>query len=183
MSMPYPMSKAVPKERDDAAWAVAMRRQQFGYAEISAEGGSAMALATRIVKGWVAEGRARAITEKIGSSRILFEVIPEEELRLPLVGDATQQMWTSMRKLRSFTPPDLSSTCSIPVQVIEARSYCQVLLQAGYLRVQVKARPGNRDATYRLVNATGVKAPRLKRLRCLIDENEGRIIPMVEVRG
>ena len=82
MSMRPPMSKAVPKERDDAAWAVAMRRQQFGYAEISAEGGSAMALATRIVKGWVAEGRARAITEKIGSSRILFEVVPEEELRL-----------------------------------------------------------------------------------------------------
>ena len=62
----------------------------------------------------------------------------------------------------------------------DARAYCRTLLEAGYLRVVQQAIPGKREAIYRLKNATGPKAPRKRRITCIIDPNLSTITPLTE---
>jgi hypothetical protein len=169
----------------EAAWLAALRLQQFVYANISYEVSTTVAHATHIVKGWEAAGKVRRIaTPQYGrASKITFEVIPEGEIRvLPAPGDAYDQMWTSMRKIGGFSPVDLASMCSVPVTVEEAAAYCRMLLTAGYLKVVQKAAPPNRPAIYRLINATGVRAPRVRRVACIVDPNRGTTLPLSEAQ-
>jgi hypothetical protein len=167
------------KEKAAAAWVVAQRLQQFGYKEIGSEMTISIAHATHIVRGWEAEGKIRLIDE---TSRKIYELVPAHEIRiLPVPGDGFEQMWTAMRKLARFSPTDLSAHCATPVTVKEAASYCRLLMDAGYLRVISKAVPNRKEAIYRLFTQTGVKAPRERRIRCIVDPNTGVIKPLVEV--
>ncbi|MDB5658344.1 MAG: hypothetical protein JWS10_959 [Cypionkella sp.] len=168
----------------EAAWTVALRLQQFVFANISFEVSTTIPHAMHIVKGWEAEGKVRRISPPKGrrASKLNFEVIPEGEIRIaPVVGDAYEQMWTIMRKSRGFSPPDLLSMCSVPLTLEEAGSYCRLLLTADYLRVVQKAIPPTKPAIYRLINATGIKAPRGRRLQCIVDPNLGTATPLAEV--
>ena len=167
-----------------AAWTAALRLQQFGYAEISDAVTASIALATNIVRRWEGEGKVRLISgeRKGGSGRKFFEVVPEHEIRLaPVQGDAVEQMWTAMRKLQGFSPADLASHCAVPVSVEDAAAYCRLLLTTGYLRVTQKAKPPHKPAIYRLVNKTGVLAPRHRRVSCIVDPNRGTVLPIAEV--
>ena len=166
------------------AWAEAQRRGQFAYGDLAIIAG----VQDRWIGFWAREcedqGLIRCISPAGGARiRKRFEVIPTGEAPVPMVGDATEQMWTVMRKnVHGFSPLDLTAQISVPVELEEARSYCQTLLTAGYLRCVSKAVPKRKEAVYRLVTVTGIKAPRPKRLRCLVDQNTGKIIPMVEAR-
>lgn len=172
---------ASPKSREkaEAAWIVALRLQQFGYAEISSEMTIPIEFATHIVQTWNRDGRIRVITPHVGSGRMLFEVVPAHELRIVAAqGDAHDQMWTAMRKLGSFSPVDIAAHCAADVSLEDARAYCRMLLAAGYMRVVSKAVPGKKEAIYRLFRITGVQAPREKRIRCIVDENLGTATPL-----
>lgn len=163
-----------------AAWTVARRLEQFGYGEISVEVSVSMQHATAIVRGWETAGRVRRISTP-AASRLQFEVIPEHELRLaPVQGDIWEQMWTVMRKLGAFSPTDVAAHCATPVSVETAAAYCRALLAGDYLRVVVKAVPRRKEAIYRLFTSTGVKAPRERRVRCIVDPNTGTIVPLTE---
>ena len=166
-----------------AAWTAAVRLQQFCYANISFEVSTSLPHATHIVKGWEAAGKVRRIDTAVGKrNKVHFEVVPQDEIRvLPEIGDAYEQMWTAMRKLRGFSPIDLKATCAAGITLEEAAAYCRHLLTAGYLRVTQKAVPPSRPAIYRLANVTGVKAPRVRRLSCLVDPNLGTATPLTEV--
>ena len=166
-----------------AAWTAALRLQQFCYANISFEVSTSLPHATHIVKGWEAEGKVRRIaTVKGKRNKVHFEVVPQHEIRvLPVIGDAYEQMWTTMRKLRGFSPVDLKATCAAGVTLEEAAAYCRHLLTAGYLRVTQKAVPPSKPAIYRLANETGIQAPRVRRLSCLVDPNLGTATPLAEV--
>ncbi len=167
----------------EAAWAAAQRLQQFGYAEISRDVSASTELATHIVRGWERDGKIRLISavRRGGAARKVYEVVPDQEIKpAPVMGDGFDQMWTCMRKLSSFTAVDLSAHCAAAVAVEDARTYCRTLLAGGYLRVVQKAVPNRREAIYRLVNATGVKAPRARRVVCIVDANLGRITPLAE---
>lgn len=169
----------------DAAWSAALRLQQFVYANISFEVSITVAHATHIVKGWEAAGKVRRIAtpERGRASKITFEVIPADEIRaLPEVGDAYEQMWTFMRKTGGFSAIDLAAMCSVPVTVDTASAYCRALLTGGYLKVVQKAAPPNRLAIYRLVNATGIRPPRLRRVACIVDPNRGTTLPLSEAQ-
>jgi hypothetical protein len=177
MSRSY--TSAASKAKAEAAWATAQRLQQFGYGEFCRELSIPMEFATHIVRGWEAAGKVRVIAAHVGTARKVYEVVPEHEMRFVAVpGDAYEQMWTAMRKLSAFSPVDIAAHCATAVTVEEARAYCRLLMAAGYMRVMGKAVPGKKEATYRLCKVTGVKAPREKRVRCLIDENLGTIAPV-----
>lgn len=167
----------------DAAWLVAVRLQQFTYTAISYEVSTSVPHATHIVRGWEAGGLVRRIaTPKHGkASKITFEVVPDGEITSPVIGDAYEQMWTMMRKTGGFSPVDLVSVCTAAISVEDAASYCRFLLSAGYLKVVQKALPPNKPAIYRLINKTGIYAPRLRRLACVVDANLGTAIPLSEV--
>ena len=171
------------RSKSDAAWTAAVRLQQFGYGEICRDVSISPRAAAEFVKSWEQDGKIRAIeaTPLRPSARKMFEVVPVHELRVvPDLGDGIDQMWTAMRKLVSFTGIDLSAYCAAPVPVEEARAYCRLLLAGGYLKVIQKAVPNRREAIYRLTNVTGVVAPRERRVRCIVDANLGRILPLSE---
>ena len=175
---------SISQAKREAAWSVALRLQQFGYAEISSEITASMDLATNIVRGWEAEGKVRLISgaRTGGAGRKIYEVVPEHEIKLaPVQGDAYEQMWTTMRKLNGFSPSDLVSHCAVPVSDLDAAAYCRLLLATGYLKVTQKAKPPHKAAIYRLVNKTGVLAPRHRRVSCIIDPNRGTVLPIAEV--
>jgi len=179
-----PTNSPEAEAKKAVAWAEAKRRGQFTYRDL----GSVAGVDDRWIGFWAREWEAQGLVRCIAGSaesrvRKRYEVIPEGEIRAEMTGDATQQMWTVMRKCpQGFTPVDLTAQIALPLEIEEARAYCHTLLAAGYLRCVSKAVPKRREAVYRLITATGIKAPRLKRLRCIVDQNTGKIIPMVEAR-
>ena len=87
-------------------------------------------------------------------------------------------LWRAMTLLKEFCPTDLmamSCTDLVPVSLKDAHIYCQLLLKAEYLRVQQKAVPGRREASYRLIRNTGPLPPMERRVRAVIDQNEGKV--------
>lgn len=165
------------RAKDDAAWAVALRLPQFGYAEIAAECGLTMERATDVVRAWVNAGQAKVVRERRGGQRKLFALVEGAVRPDPSRGRTPEHnMWTAMRGLSSFTPTELSlhaTTEAIEVTGDAAQAYCRALLASGHLSVARKAVPGKREAIYRLVRNTGPKPPREKRVRAVIDDNEG----------
>ncbi len=164
---------------DDAAWAAARRMERFGYAEISHRMQIGMKRASGIVRRWESEGRVRVVQQGPGLRRLFA---PDADWQPPaprMRGSVPENLWTSMRGLKSFTPTDLaahSTTIAVKVSTAAAQAYCQALLRAGYLRVERKAVPGRREAIYRLVKSTGPKPPRERRVRAVIDDNLGEIV-------
>lgn len=167
------------------AWSEALRLGQFGYAELAIAAQTTERAVAFWARAWEAEGKIRCIAgHQARRVRKRFEITPQDEIHLVQAGDAIDQMWTVMRKSpQGFTPVDLTAQVALPLSIEEARAYCHMLLTAGYLRCVQKAQvTRKREAIYRLITITGVKAPRVKRLRCLIDANTGAIRPMVEAR-
>jgi hypothetical protein len=167
----------------DAAWPVALRLQQFGYDEIAVETGASIGMATSIIRAWLDQGKARLIVAaRTGhGNRNLYEAIPPAEETPAPGGDAFDQMWTVMRKYGAFSPTDLVAHCAVPVTMVQAASYCQTLLVAGYLHVITKAKPPHKQASYRLIKPTGPRAPRARNIRCLVDANTGATTPLINV--
>lgn len=161
---------------EEACWAVALRLKTFGYAEISAQAGVSIAFATKVVRGWADDGRCKLIQQAAGKGRNLFAIDPEKVAKPAVRGTVVQNTWNSMRGLKTFTPTDLaahSTTPTVAVSSTAARSYCQALLRAGYLKVIRTAIPGRREAIYRLIKNTGPRPPRERRVRAVWDENLG----------
>jgi hypothetical protein len=160
----------------EAAWAVALRLRTFGYAEISAELKIGLDWATTIIRAWVAEGAAFEVETE--GARKMFRADTDF---VRLAGrTAEDNMWTAMRKLRSFSPSTIAAhatTDAIAVTVDDAAAYCRVLLAAEYLGVTRRAAPNlKREAIYRLANETGPKAPLPARVRAVRDPNNGRVV-------
>ncbi len=160
------------------AWALVQRITVFGYAEIAAELSISMEAATKIVRGWETEGRARVRSGGNAVARKKFEITPAYREPQDRAGKVALQLWTGMRGLKSFTPVDLAAHCraDLAVTVAEASEYCQALLRAGYLRVLRTAIPDTRPAQYALIRNTGPKPPRERRVRAVYDENDGAFV-------
>jgi len=87
-------------------------------------------------------------------------------------GSITTQLWRAMMMLKEFSYIDLIHHASIEIPEATSKDYCKRLLAAGYLRVVAKADPSTaRIARYRLVRATGPKAPQVQRVRQVYDPN------------
>jgi hypothetical protein len=159
----------------DAAWAVALRSTEFGYAEISAEAGISMNAAESVIRRWVETGAARVVRERAGKSRKLFALTPGTRAPdRPRGRTPEANMWEAMRRLGSFSPSSLALTATteaIEVTTAEAATYCRALLASGHLSVARKAAPPRHEAIYRLDRRTGPEAPRLRRVQAVVDPN------------
>ena len=160
---------------EEKAWALVQRVGIFGYAEIAAELSISIDAATKIVRGWQAEGRVKVRHGGSGRVRKMFELTPayrEPQDRGSLIA---AQLWTGMRGLKTFCPEGLRAHCreDLKVTLEDASAYCQALLRGGYLRVESTAVPGKREARYKLVHNSGPRAPVEKRVKAVWDPNEG----------
>ena len=86
-------------------------------------------------------------------------------------------VWPRSRgqSVRKSPPTSLATHADVgevEVTVEAARRYCRALLAAGYLRVVQRADRGQ-EAVYRLQQRSGLKAPILRRVQAVIDENTG----------
>ena len=160
------------------AWTKAEGMPRFGYADISNAVGISIEQATRIVRGWLREGALDEVQAPSGASRALWrckaDFVRIEPLRQRT---AEENMWTHMRKARSFTPTDLSAhatTETVQVDPKTAAEYCRALLETGFLSVARRAAPAmGREAIYRIVDETGPQAPVVRRVRAVVDPNTG----------
>lgn len=87
-------------------------------------------------------------------------------------GSITERLWRGMYMQKEFTYLDLLDTTSTSISVETAKSYCQMLLATGYLRVLEKADPvRGRIARYRLIRNNGPKPPQIQRVKRVYDPN------------
>lgn len=92
-------------------------------------------------------------------------------------GAATQQMWSTMRKLTaSFTPAELAlfaSTTAVEVSEAYAADYCIRLARAGYLQ-----RRGGKPArfVFRRPADTGPLSPMIQRTKAVWDRNRMAVV-------
>jgi hypothetical protein len=164
---------------NDAAWAHALRHESFGYAEISVDLNITLEQATRIVRAWVKEGAVTSLPPAT-SNRHLYAARAEFVRPKPRrLRSAEENLWTAMRRLRSFTPTDLAAhatTDTVEVLPVKAGDYCRSLLAAGYLRVARKAQPSvQREAIYTLARETGPRPPHERRVRAVVDPNTDEV--------
>lgn len=88
-------------------------------------------------------------------------------------------MWVAMRTLSVFSPEDIMivfAGSDLKVTISDIQSYCSALVQAKYLAVITRARPGVKPARYRLIKNSGPLPPLRKRVTVLFDPNEDRIV-------
>lgn len=133
--------------------------------------------AEEIARRWIKDGRI-SFTGKGEFGQRYFAVRadcappPEERGRT-----AEENMWLSMRKLRSYTITDIMAHATsedAPVTKEKAREYIRALLAAKFIRPLRKASP-EREALYVTVKKKGVKAPLLRRVRVIEDPNTGKM--------
>jgi len=136
---------------------------------------------TDYIKRMVAGGYVREIEreDEIKSYELIRDVgIHPPRVRPngePVVqGAGNANMWRTMRMMKLFTPKDImahSNTDTVTVSEATAKKYCSTLLAADYLRVMQKAKPGVRQATYKLIRNTGPLAPQIQRVKQVFDPN------------
>lgn len=93
-------------------------------------------------------------------------------------GRPTEQMWRTVKMLRSFTSADLAinaSTEEFPVNEDHARQYCAILAKAGYLLTHPYTA---KIPLYAFIPSrnTGPKPPTLLRPQVVYDPNERQIV-------
>lgn len=168
-------TKTRREDVDTKAWAIAQRLGVFGYAEIQIDLSISPDAATKIVRAWEAEGRIVLKQGGNSTGRKKFEIAKTHREPQDRAGQVALQLWNGMRGLKTFSPAELAAHCraELAVKADEASEYCQALLRAGYLRVHQTAIPDVRPARYILINNTGLRAPRERRVRAVWDENTG----------
>ena len=159
----------------------AIRLGVWNVVTLQLQAGTNHHAAKRAVEIWKKEGLIRPDGRNL--KELLRWVWVGETVPLPPKnqresGTKHGNLWRSITSLKAFCPTDLmamSCTDLVPVSLDDARAYCQLLLKAEYLRVTQKAIPGKREASYRLVRNTGPLPPLERRVRAVIDQNEGKI--------
>ena len=175
------MSLNKPSETDIAVWEVAKKLQEFRPSDLI-KYGVQLSTAQTFIKFWVGRGWAR-VRRKDDSNNVFYCSVEMFDAEIkPVSGEASAEgnMWRVMRRLPTFTPIDIATHANaggVEVTVQKARSYCQRLLGAGYLRVRVQAVPGRREAAYTLIENTGPRAPTPARIQGLLDPNTSEFFP------
>ncbi len=95
-------------------------------------------------------------------------------------GRGREQLWRTMKILKSFTPRELTiaaSTEDHAVKESETQRYVTFLHQAGYL-IRIDEADSKHQARYRFNTRknTGPKPPQVQRLKTLYDPNLGKIV-------
>ena len=123
-------------------------------------------------------------------ARVSWQLIKDVGIHAPRIkrdgtevthGSSQQQMWQTMRMLKSFSAEDLIINASTPKQAIKkvtVNDYVHHLHKAGYLRLVSPAHNGGGIARYSLLSGmnTGPKPPMIQRIKQVFDANLNKIV-------
>jgi len=193
---PIDQSVREPKPQgQDGVWVEIRRMKTFTALDIVKATDITKKTVTDYIKRLVAGGYLKQTVPAEPHGVHVFTLLRDAGVHAPRVrmdgtpvtqGGVNANMWRSMRIIKAFTPRELvaySNTDTVKVSEQTAKTYCSMLLKAGYLRVMQKAVPGKRQATYRFIRDTGPKPPKIQRVKQVFDPNlnevtyrqEGRI--------
>lgn len=90
---------------------------------------------------------------------------------MSLQSKTRERMWRSMRMLRRFDAPSIATTAE--VKITTARTYIQILKDAGYLVVETQAKGGQAGSytVYSLRRDSGPLYPKIDPCRLVYDQN------------
>lgn len=164
-----------------AVLASAKARKRFTRSDLIADTGLSSSVVGQQVRRMLDRREIVVVDKNKGVEVMAFHSVPKLDINTDSVEAA---LWTAMRTQRRFEPIDLvaslaASDASIDLQ--KARSYCQTLLKARYLRCVRPAIHGKSEASYHLLIDSGPIAPFMKRLSVLVDPNEERVSWVPEV--
>lgn len=175
------LAKKLKPQGQDGVWIFIRKNPEFTITEIV----KATDIIRKTVSDYIKRLEAGKIVEKrpdYDQSKV-FVLVRDMGVHAPRIardgtpvtqGGGVKNMWRSMRLLAQFTPLDLalhSTTDIISVTEATSRSYCSMLLKAGYLRVLKKAVPGKHQASYRFIRDTGPLPPQIQRVKQVYDPN------------
>lgn len=173
----------MPRER---MWAAMLQLGRFEAAQIerAAHPASPATLKTYI-QSLAKAGFLRAEGEAKLSRRITW-VVAKRQAKAPMLdrnGQAikpalgTLAMWRAMKVRKVFDAAEIAAdatqggmTCPIGT----VKSYLKALMRSGYLRVEMKSKPGTL-ARLRLINDTGPLPPAVTRAKVVFDRNTGKL--------
>lgn len=176
--MPFAKTKLINRAH---LWELAKVHKEFTAHDLSVAEKCSTQTVFNALKDWkrwgyVAEAGLRG-------NRKLFRIT--KKAGIPPVGDLNsdvmkvttpqESMWFVIRKAGVFDFRDIAMQAnneSVAVTEDDARDFCRMLANAGYLRVEKKADGKGRLARYRLINDTGPKPPRACRVRAVYDANK-----------
>lgn len=180
-------------DHQSATWAQIRAQKTFTVRSINDEVGAHRTTVFDYIRRLIAGGYVEIEKEVNGAAH--FILVRDAGVHPPRLrrdgtpvqqGSGTQNIWRSMRMLKTFTPADLvihSTTDTVEVQLATAKKYCAMLLKAGYLRVLEKAVPGGkRQARYRLIRDSGPLPPQIQSVKQVYDQNLRRVMYTPEAR-
>lgn len=180
------LSKNSKPQGQDGVWLVIRRLKQFTVTNITDETGFHRKTVHDYVKRLEA-GKYLSKHDDYATTK-RFSLIRDGGTHAPRLkpdgspvvqGTGNLNMWRTIRMISSFNPQDLAlqaSTDEVGVKEETARSYCSLLLRAGYLRVIQKAVPGKRQAIYKLIRNTGPLPPQIQRVKQVYDPNLKEVV-------
>lgn len=173
-----PVNEVTALETRAGLWAQIRSMRSFTIVQLRRETRCSVSQTAEYVKGLLAAG----IIERSDSERGRYLLVNDCGTEAPRVrrdgsqvtmGRGREQMWRTMRLLKSFTAVDLAvhaSTEEHPVAVKEAASYCRALAKADYL---------DQLATgYRFIpnRYTGPMPPMIQRDKSIYDPNLKKVV-------
>jgi len=172
-------------EADEKAWAEVERLPIFTATTLVERLDFPVSRARKYMKRWHEEGRIASCGTLKDGKTLTYRVapVPSDGPQKSAITTTPQAIWTAIRLLRRFTATDILFAIAAArpdLELKEVQTYCQFLFKAGFLRALKKATMHS-EAIYALARDTGPLAPYQKRVRVLIDPNEGCVAWVPEV--
>ena len=181
-----PVNEVTRLQTREAIWdAIRAAQGPFTVRQIQQETRCTIGQTSEYIKGLTAAGILELSGEVNGKGFIkktrLYVLAQDRGVEAPRVrrdgtevtqGRGREQMWETMRSFGTFTAADIhifASTDDHSVAPSEAKTYCQFLCRAGYLK-QLE------NGCYLLIRRTGPKPPMIQRIKQVYDPNLNQVV-------
>ena len=185
-----PLDKRDPRRTRDNMWKVMMELGTFTVKDISYKTMLHTGTISAYLIGLEAAGYVTVAREQIrpNQTKNTYAIV-KRQLETPRVnkdgseisqGRGTENMWRSMRMLKTFKPSDLiaaAATADTEIKLATAKDYITHLHRAGYLAIVAQSSPGI-QATYRILPSriSGPYPPQIQRVKQVYDPNLQKVV-------
>ena len=175
---------ASAEEQRRAARGILEQRAEFVAQDVADAVGGSEAWGRKVVREWRAAGEIVPLRQD--GQTMVWRFRGEERSEMALAGiryaaEAARPefaMWRSRRTHRPFSARDIplvANTDALPITLPEVQKYCAMLAEAGYLRVAIAGRVGQRAPVYVMAQRNaGPFPPRIVRVPAIYDPNDGK---------
>jgi hypothetical protein len=185
----------------DAMWQEIRRRREFTISEVTAaatcHNSSARAFVLALQKAGIVEdtgtiapphpafnGRGSATQIRAKVYRLAQDPGAEtprvrRDGTISQMGMGREQLWRTLRYLKTFSARDLAiqaSTQEVVISEAEARFYCKMLTHAGYLAASGGVEAAGTVYTFMPTKNTGPLPPKIQRTKHVFDANLGKVV-------